>query len=90
MVQTPGFHRRGHGFDPWSRNEMPHAATKMQCSEINNKKKRKQEINREKIIKATRSCRFDPNPDNGYLRICYQKDVLTNLLEAQLNERLPE
>lgn len=39
MVQTPGFHRRGHGFDPWSRNEMPHAATKMQCSEINNKKK---------------------------------------------------
>lgn len=69
---------------------MPRATTKTQRSEINNNNKRKQEINREKIIEATRSRGFDPNQYNGYLRICYQKDVLTHLSEDQLNERLHE
>ena len=33
--KTPRFQCRGIGFDPWSRNQIPHTTTKTQSSPIN-------------------------------------------------------
>ena len=35
VVKTPRSQCRGPGFDPWSGNEVLHAATKTQCSQVN-------------------------------------------------------
>ena len=35
VAKTLGSQCRGPGFDPWSRNQIPHATAKNQCNQIN-------------------------------------------------------